>query len=250
MKKEIKKLGLMLTLCLALAPAVPAETTPESVEALAPEKCRGMVQIPAGEFFFGDDYAPLGKRKGPVPSMVKTGGYFIDKCEVTWRQYLAFHEAAYGKKWSGGKISPENLDTPVTARTYFIGGAFCKALGKRLPTEQEWEKAARGGTQTLYYWGDEWPGDDNEYEWNIEKYVNQRYYYPVATKRANPYGLYDMLGNVREMTSGNCDKGGSIRLGAWNSRPGKCYRRAADGKAGDLGWRCVKDLPKKNEIEK
>ncbi|OGS08732.1 MAG: hypothetical protein A2270_04050 [Elusimicrobia bacterium RIFOXYA12_FULL_51_18] len=51
-----------------------------------------------------------------------------------------------------------------------------------------------------------------------------------------------MLGNVREMTSGEYDKGGSMRLGRWNSTCGKCSSKMAGRRGGDLGWRCVKDL--------
>lgn len=209
---------------------------------LAPKQCRGMVEIPAGEFLFGDTYAAANDLPGVPPSRVTTGAYLIDKCETTWRQYLAYYKSVLGKKASDFNIPPEALDTPVVNRDYAEARGYCKNLGKRLPSEQEWEKAARGGTETLYYWGDEWPGDDNAYEWNIEKFVNQRYYYPVGTKTPNPYGLYDMLGNVREITSGKCDKGGSIKLTGWNASCGKCGGKSPAGRSGDLGWRCVKDL--------
>lgn len=239
--------ALTLSLLLLAAPSSAAEPGfhyPADIEAMSPEKCRGMAEVPGGEFLFGDVVAHASKLKlpGRKPGTASTGAFMIDKCETTRRQYAAWYNNYADPSLRLG-LAKENWDKPMLNVTYRMAAAYCEFLGKRLPTEQEWEKAARGGTRTAYWWGDEWPGNDNSYEWNVERYVNRELNYnPVAGKKPNPYGLYDTLGNAREMTSGECDKGGSVRLHGGLASPGKCYRKSAHEKAGDLTWRCVRDI--------
>jgi len=97
-----------------------------------------MVLIPAGEFMAGDP--------GSLKDMV-INAFYMGKYEVTQREY----EQVMGKNPSYFKGS----DRPVESVTWYEADEYCKRVGKRLPTEWEWEKAAKGGTTTKYYRGNE-----------------------------------------------------------------------------------------------
>lgn len=250
-ESDMKLLAVMLLLA---SPALAAEDeqpyfSPEQVEALAPERCRGMAEIPAGPFTFGDSYAAAGRRTPPAfrhlirPVVQKTSGAFLmDKCEVTQLQVQATWMMGVGK--SAGKLDPKTpkADHPKVAMTPKYAETFCKYLGKRLPTEEEWEKAARGGTSTVYYWGDDY-GSSYMYEQTPRKQNMMVPSAPVAEKAPNPYGLYDMLGNAPEMTAGDCWKGGSMMLwGEYYASVGRCAQAPEPGRPHSYGWRCVKDI--------
>lgn len=225
--------------------------SPEEVEALAPERCKGMEEIPAGSFTFGDSYAAAGRRTPPAfRSLIKpvttktTGAFLIDKCEVTKLQHEAVWLMGFGKTGEKLDMNRPKGDHPTLGSRKEFAELFCKYLGKRLPTEEEWEKAARGGTSTVYYWGDDYR-DSNTYEQSPRAYNMTVPTGSVAEKAPNPYGLYDMLGNVPEMTSGDCWKGGSMMLyGEYYASIGRCAKAPEKGWAHSYGWRCVRDIVK------
>ena len=111
--------------------------------------------------------------------------FYLDKYEVTQ------------KKWSTLKNynnTPElGPDFPVSEITWKEAHEFCQARGQRLPTEAEWEYAARAGTQTDNPWGN---GVDGDYLWYAGN--SGRRLSPVGQKKPNAWGLYDMMGNVWE----------------------------------------------------
>ena len=173
-------------------------------------KGREMVLIPAGEFQMGsndgeDDEKPVHK--------VYLDAFYMDKYEVTNAQYRRFVQAtghsepegrAYvdGEKrsdfrpWSDSRFNGDSQ--PVVCVGWDDAQAYAKWAGKRLPTEAEWEKAARGGlTDEKYPRGDSITHDDANYSGTSGKDVWSETA-PVGSFDPNGYGLYDMAGNVWE----------------------------------------------------
>ncbi len=168
-----------------------------------------MVLIPKGEFIMGSNEVDTdakavqyGDRKpwyaNERPQMkITLPDYYIDKTEVTNKQYKEFvdstgHRAPAG--WGGPSYPPAIEQQPVAYVSWSDARDYCKWRKKRLPTEQEWEKAARGTDGRRFPWGN---------DFDIKK-VNTLGEYggpaPVGTFKdgASPYGLLDMAGNVEE----------------------------------------------------
>ena len=188
--------------------------------------------------------------------------FFIDKFEVTQSDYMR----VMGNNPSKYKASSR----PVETVNWYDARTFCEKEGKRLPTEAEWEKAAKGGKNLLYPWGNIFDGgksnfcDRNcKFGWKRRQY-NDKYSTtaPVGSYPPNGYGLYDMAGNVLEWVSDWYDKDyyqtaprnnplgpeeGTkkvMRGGSWFVDP--YYMRAAyrnnyhpDRKSGYVGFRCA-----------
>jgi len=113
-------------------------------------------------------------------------GYYIDRYEVTQAEY----ERVVKKNPSVFNKCP---NCPVEYVSWYEAKEYCEKIGKRLPSEAEWEFAARAGTEARYYWGN---SPDTAYVWYAANSGNRTH--PVGQKRPNAKGLYDMLGNVRE----------------------------------------------------
>jgi iron(II)-dependent oxidoreductase len=154
-----------------------------------------MVFINDGEFIMGsnerwDDESP--------EHINQTGAFYIDLYEVTNRDYKKFVGVTKRKSphhWAQGNIPKGKENHPVTYVSWFDANDYCQWTGKRLPNEQEWEKAARGEDGNIYPWGHFWSLDksNNPYKHStgtepIGSYPNGR----------SVYGLYDMSGNVWE----------------------------------------------------
>jgi formylglycine-generating enzyme required for sulfatase activity len=181
-----------------------------------------MVLIPAGEFSMGDHFNEGMIDEKPVHT-VYLDDFYIDAYEVTNAQYAQFLNR-YGKNTDAAghelleigsiekvgntykpKLGYENH--PVTYVSWYGAAAYAQFYGKRLPTEAEWEKAARGGlVGKRYPWGDNITHDDANYDgtggkdkWNETS--------PVGSFAPNGYGLYDMAGNVWEWCADEYDSG-------------------------------------------
>jgi formylglycine-generating enzyme required for sulfatase activity len=176
---------------------------------------KDMVYVPAGNFTIGSDSG--GSDEQPVHT-VYLDAYYIDKYEVTNAQFAQFLSAGNSSHYnssmritqSGSAYTAQSgyENHPVVYVDWNVAKAYCKWVGKRLPTEAEWEKAARGTDGRTYPWGEGIDGtranycDVNcAYSWK-DSSVNDGYAEtaPVGSYPAgvSPYGAYDMAGNVWE----------------------------------------------------
>jgi len=176
-----------------------------------------MIAIPASEFLMGNSPSEEDSSTFEVPvHQVCLNAFYMGEKEVTvgqWRMFI--EDTSYNwDRWSLLKKYAPGDDFPILFITWDDAQAFCRWIsmkeGKRyrLPTEAEWEKAARGGLQGKKYpWGDNPPdgtqcnyADKNtDFPWS-DKTVNDGYAYtaPVGSFPPNGYGLYDMAGNAWE----------------------------------------------------
>ena len=161
----------------------------------APAERPGMVYVPPGEFLMGSaasdpDVYDWEKPHEQPQHPVYLDGYYIDVHEVTNAEFERFDPTHRRNQTQ----SPCD-DCPVTNVSWFAAQAYCAAQKppKRLPTEAEWEKAAKAGQPV---WK---PRPFDAYVWYSGNSITRAQ--PVGQKRPNPLGLYDMLGNVREWTA-------------------------------------------------
>jgi formylglycine-generating enzyme required for sulfatase activity len=195
-----------------VATAVPEPTLPEPTEIIDP-LYRDMVLVGEGEFQMGCDPVHNGGSSCNLVELpahaVSLDGYFIDKYEVTNAQYA--HCVAAGVCDAPREIRSETRDSyfdnptyanfPVIYVDWDDADAYCTWAGKQLPTEAQWEKAARGNTPSGYPWGDEEPNCNlvNAYDSaNIAYCVNDTSEVGSYPQGISDYGALDMAGNVYE----------------------------------------------------
>ncbi len=203
------------------------------------EEGSGMVRVDAGRFLMGEAKKP-----------VMLDAFEMDVTPVTNHQYKRFVDdsgyAHLSDGWREGTYPPGKGDHPVAGVSWHDAVAYTKWAGKRLPTEGEWEKAARGPLGRLYPWGNVF----NRYNCNNKELglhaTTEVGHFPNG---ASQYGCYDMVGNVWEWTDTDVfpDNGEVkvIRGGSWSSpREGitctiRDYARASERRR-DLGFRCCR----------
>ena len=151
-----------------------------------------LIEIPAGQFTMGsNDY----DNEKPIHT-VYLDKYYIGKYEVTVGQFRKFCNAT-GKTMPKQPSWNNRDDHPVVNVTWHDAKAYCDWAGLRLPTESEWEKAARGTDGRKYPWGSTWDNTKCNSSENGDSYSNTS---PVGSfsSGVSPYGCYDMAGNVWE----------------------------------------------------
>lgn len=227
----------------------------EGNRSAAKEYCTGlgeMVEIPTGIFQYGDDKKQV-KIERP---------FRIDIYPVTNRQFEAFiQDKGYqsedywsnkGKEWrhENNITQPGYWDEdkwnrpehPVVGVSYYEAEAYAKWAGKELPTEEQWERTARGTDGRTYPWGDEFDKEKcNTYESGIGKTTRVTRY----PNGISPEGCYDMAGNVWECTTNPEVELRMLRGGSWNSTCGlaRCTLRLMlnpNDRLNKVGFRCVR----------
>ncbi|MBI3989799.1 MAG: SUMF1/EgtB/PvdO family nonheme iron enzyme [candidate division NC10 bacterium] len=171
----------------------------------APSGTSEMVLIPAGEFQIGSDANDSEALSNEKPRhKVYLDAYSIDKYEVTNALYKRFMEPtgrAAPAYWYDDKLNGPTQ--PVVGVSWHDADAYCKWAGKRLPTEAEWEKAARGTDGRKYPWGDQWDASRaNTEALKVGKTVAVGSY----PSGVSPYGVHDLAGNVWEWVQDWYDK--------------------------------------------
>ena len=187
-------------------PVVPPPVPPPSVASAGSElrdcpDCPEIVLIPAGSFDMGTPASEAGRLddEGPVHRVSIGQSFYLGKYHVTRGQYGMFARAT-GRDVEAPDF-PQTDDHPVVNVSWNDAVAYVEWLGQRtrqryrLPTEAEWEYAARAGTRTAYYWGDE-VGRGNANCHSCGSQWDSKSTAPVGSFRPNGFGLYDMAGNA------------------------------------------------------
>jgi len=180
-----------------------------------------MALIPAGSFEMG---SPNGTKDEQPVHTVMLDAFYIDLYEVTNSQYAVCVDAgvcdpttdttAFDSSYSRAHYygNPDYADYPVIYADWYEAQAYCEWRGTRLPSEAEWEKAARGGLDgEMYPWGEEPPichiGGVNGATFDDDGACNDTDTTLVGSYGPNGYGLYDMVGNVAEWVSDFYEEG-------------------------------------------
>ena len=303
----------------AVCPGQSSEVLRKTGQEITGKDGAPMFLIPVGEFMMGSvsatasfDYWPLEGDEEPV-HRVALDAFYLDKFEVTNRLFRKFaqetgHQTtaeregkamAYvlkNRKWEGVEVSGADWRRPEGAETVFASGldehpvvsvswhdaeSYCRYYGKRLPTEAEWEYAARAGTHTEYWWGNR--NLSSRPMTNVADRTANRYFSgwtlttdyddgyartaPVGSFQPNPWGLHDMLGNVREWVADWYDENyyrdsppmnptgpssgrlKALRGGSWinginDARAATRSWSGPDTRGPIAGFRCAQELPK------
>lgn len=179
---------------------------------------------------------------------VETGAYRIGETPVTNAEFASFVQNGYGDRtlwsdegWAWREATSVKTprfwddpdwkaylgpDQPIVGVSWYEAEAFARSIGMRLPTEAEWERAARGDEGLRYPWGNGWIAE------NAHHRGGDRHTLPVKSLPGNrsPFGLYDCAGNVWEWCADQFEAGlRSARGGSWNAHPPqlRCAHRNA-----------------------
>lgn len=159
-----------------------------------------MIFIPGGKFQMG---RPDGDEYETPVHTVSVSPFFLGRTEVTNQEYQRFISETGHRPpthWQNGKFPPNEANLPVVNVSWNDANDFAKWAGKRLPTETEWEFAARGAEGRLYPWGNNWSAANANAGRDNGGRISEVGRFPNG---ASPFGILDMCGNVWEWTSSN-----------------------------------------------
>jgi len=216
----------------------------------------GMTFVPGATFTMGSNDGDVDSRP---PHSVTVKPFFIDINEVTCAEYKKFVDETGHyppQTWKDRTYPPGTARYPVTGVTWADADAYARSVGKRLPTEAEWEFAARGPNGLRYPWGNSWKAGcaNADREGKAQQGMTN-----VGTHDCgSPFGAEDMIGNAWEWTATDWaaypgghlqyrPKGGEkvIRGGSWQSAQKvaatSVFRAGFLGAGGETGFRCAKD---------
>lgn len=203
----------------------------------------GMVRVPAGVFTMGcdRDRHPMCAPEEVPARPVELERFWIDRTEVTRAEYLSCVND--GECPPVATRDPGQLPThPMTGVTFAEASAYCAARGKRLPTEAEWEKAARGTDQRRYPWGDAAPTCARARYDECESDGRPVGSFPDSR---SPYGALDMAGSAAEWVDGWFAEAGGQRVvrddayDAWHMRATARSAIQGDSRGRAIGFRCA-----------
>jgi len=217
----------------------------------------GMVAVVGGDYLMGSN---VGDPDSRPAHLVTVKPFYLDAHEVTCEAYKRFVDkdrSAMPANWTNGTYPPGTGNQPVTGITWEQATAYARSIGKRLPTEQEWEFAARGPAGLPYPWGTTWKrGCANAAD---EGRARNGLTNVGSYNCESPFGVQDLIGNAWEWTASdwspypggrlaNPSSGGEkvIRGGSWESAPNYAsatYRSGYKGVGDKTGFRCAMDMP-------
>jgi len=253
-------------------------TTPKEYNYILFEGTSGdddMVFIPAGEFIMGSDeeeLKPIIQKFGHRADFIGydfdsekprrkvfVKSFYIDRYEVTNAQYKKFIDATGHippYHWENGTYPPGRDNYPVINVSWYDAKAYAKWAGKRLPTEEEWEKAARGTDGRIYPWGSEFdPNKVRTAEAMLRSILSPAELLKSAApvneyeEDRSPYGVHDMAGNVMEWTDSWYEKGHTrvVKGASWVHLGPRARSASREGVEPDkvshiIGFRCAADV--------
>lgn len=228
-----------------------------------------MQSIPAGDFIMGSNSHKLLRKNESPEHKVYLEKFYLDTYEVSNQEY---EKCVKEKKCTESEYSDNkhyNGPTmPVVGISWFDANKYCEFVGKRLPTEAEWEKAARGENRNIYTWGNELNLYREECYTNIYGKKDKCKYSAAVGSFPNDksyYNLYDLNGNVREWVNDFYDKnyfkkdnkanpkgptdskhkvikGASFKDTTNNLALSIRYKLKPEKKKNNVGFRCAKDV--------
>ena len=268
--KQYHNLFLIVVLIIGLF-ACGSDENPESLQQSTahPIDVEEMVLIPAGEITIGtNNKTDLTSGNEVDAHLVFVETFYIDKYEVTNEQYAKFlMETGHRKPkfWNHPELNAP--DQPVVGVNWEDAEIYAHWAGKRLPTDIEWEKAARSIAGRLYPWGNKYDAslgnfdDAGQMNGTLDGYAMKPAPVGSFPKGVSPYGLHDMAGNVWEWVTSNLidtptekaalnidtEKVYTIRGGSWTNGPGDTrttvfyiYPAQCSDHSSSVGFRCAK----------